>query len=234
LALFAPVEPPTAGPEKWAETQRLCTKWAEDKSSRLEEWKNNRKVYVRLPLNQYNAQVQDLLDDLACAGQRARESITTLEGLYGPTKEATIKQNLQSHIYVTSGTMTMLDEIYRKHYQSDGALALRRCFIMTTSSESSAKVLATYMGYLNEVKEKLFELSSSPASRVALREKDPRAFGLKYAPMKLEPLFGPVFGRISLPLPTRSMLDDLCGCLEVDEDIMGEVVCSLVCTVKYR
>lgn len=239
LKLFAPTDAPATGPEKWAETRQNCSNWAEAKGSRLAQWSDSREEFLKA--EEYNLRLGELLDGLTGAGLKARRSIDNLEKLYEPTDSqiSAVKEKgfdldrkkLQSHTYVSPKVMAELDEIYRRHYPSGGPLALRQCFAMTMPSESSADNLARYQRYLGEVKAKLVELSLAPASQAALLGHDLQTFGLKHAAEKLEPLFGAVFGRICLPLPTRTMLDDLRGCLNVGEEIMGEVLCSYVRTV---
>lgn len=181
----------------------------------------------------YSKGMEDVLRDLVNVGREANKSITDLEGLFRPT-DRTIqvvsrqgfdisKEQLSSHVYVTSSVMTQLDEIYLRHYGTDEPSPLVRCFSMMGASRASVDFRRKYQDYLDEVRRTLDKLSSSPTTAVALEQHDLHAFGLKHAANKLEPLFGPLFGRICLPLPTRSMLRDLKVCLEINKDIMSEV-----------
>jgi hypothetical protein len=174
--------------------------------------------------------------------------------LYGSTEEAVqaAKKNgffvgndiLRSHVHVSQNVMAKLDQVYIDHYRqsSPEARILRLCFGMMGRSKESKEARERYKTYLDKVWETLTELSADSRDiRVAQATQDLQVLGLKYAAPKLDPLFGPVFGRICLPLPTISMLEDLRVCLELDSDIMGEVfqlithdVSTLITKVFFR
>lgn len=223
------MDPPAAGPELWLKTQELCEKWAEQDDTTLTKWKSHQLEFLQEGEGIYAREKCKVLDDLVKAGTEARKSLTTLERLYSPTAAALqliskrgfnvdIEQ-LKSHVYVTSSVMAQLDNIYLKYY--DGP-TLGRCFQITGPSKHSED-LRRYQKYLGEVDTTLNELSMGSGVSVALHECNLQALGLKHARDKLEPLFGPLFGRVCLPLPTRSMLTHLRDFLEVDKDIMAEV-----------
>ena len=187
----------------------------------------------------HNKGMEGTLKDLVKAGRKARRSLENLEGLYKPTDLAIqivsregfdiTKEQLSSHIHVTSTVMGELDEVYLRHYASEGPASLLHCFRMMGVSATSVSVREKFEEYLDEVEKTLNELSSSPSTTISLEQHDLHAFGLKHAADKLKPLFGPVFGRMCLPLPTRAMLHDLRTCLlEVDKDIMSEVLSILL------
>jgi len=233
--LFAPIDPPADGPAEWLRVQQECKVWAEARGLGLEKLKEIRR---RSPEEtKYLAQKVLLLRDLTKAGELARKSLLALEERYAATPEGIQNvggrrfdvdaEKLEPHLYVSPDVMAELDQIYTNHYRSGGALALSCSFNIMGSSDTSADALSAYKEYLHEVQEKLTSLASNVESTITLTVDDARALGLKNAGSKLEPLFGPVHGRICLPLPTESMLEDLKECLEVDPSIIAEVFNSL-------
>lgn len=233
MLLFAPTEAPPAGQAHWLETKKLCETWAERDHLQNREWKQGQTDLLKEGEEKYNRGMRQTLANLVGASREASKSIAALEQLHKPTVASLQTTSglgfninmelLNEHIYVVSNVVLRLDNLYLKHYGSEGVLSLSRCFSMMESSRGPSEDLELYQVYLAEVKQLLRELSSSPGTTLALEGHDLRAFGLKHAEAKLEPLFGPIFGRICLPLPTRSMLDDLRGCLDIDKDIITEV-----------
>jgi hypothetical protein len=236
LTLFTPIEPPDDGLDNWEIVRESCREWATAKHSDLAQWAGEREKFGQDSYDEYLARRDTLLKSLTKAGKRARKSLLSLERSYRLTGEAikTVsdqgfeidQEMLKSHLHISPKVMDRLDEVYVKHYQDDdsGDRALIWCFKMMGASERSAEAREKYEGYLGEVLEVLTALSSTPESKALLAIRDLQAFGLKQAVSKLVPLFGPVQGRVCLPLPTSSMLADLRVCLMVNVDIMAEVL----------
>lgn len=230
LTLFKPTPPPPNGLKKWTEVQATCQQWAG--ANEIQSDFLQRSYLGRVEADKYLQMKEALLLELTAQGQTGLKSIRELEKLYskpavGTTRSKEYKdagQNFESHVHVTTKVMAEFDQIYLKHYSPNAVLALCRCFNMMGSSQASEPALAKYRNYLSEVKTKLQRLSSSADCSVAAEGGDLQAIGLKHAAEKLEPLYGPIFGRICLPIPTTSMLADLKACLEIDEEILGEVV----------
>lgn len=96
---------------------------------------------------------------------------------------------------------------------------LHRCFNMM--EDDNARV--HFKKYLCKIKAKLAELSSTPLVKLLVDMGDPQAFALRSAASKFNPLFWPLQGRMCLPLPTPSMLEDLQACLDINKQIITEV-----------
>ena len=235
LALFTPIFPPKEGAlELVGKVSKSCEVWAELKCARLARWARDRGRFKDESERQYLAEKKKLLGDLAEAGKGRREALRSIDEFYEPNEEnmqATRDKGfninpkiLESHTYVSREVMDQLDTIYTECYQPDGARALRRCFNMMGPSKQSLEALDLYQKYLAKVSAKLVALSSSTEAQDALVSEDLQALGLTCATKRLETLFFPLHGKINLPLPTASMLDDLKGCLEVDPNVMSEVL----------
>jgi len=219
LALFEPTPPPD-GQETWVGVEAACKRWADAKRVLLDEWQGGLVDLMEGPDEEYLASKASLLESLTNQGHEARSLVLQLEQLYSPAKDG----RFQSHVHVSSAVMEDLDETYLKYYAKDGPSALRQCFNMMGSSNISKAALKKYKEYLSEVQTKLTRCSSSARCSADIAAGDLQAIGLKYAEKKLKPLFGPILGRICLPIPTKSMLNDLKDCLDIDGDLMGEVV----------
>ena len=220
VTLFRPSPPPENG-GTWTKVQAMCAKWSKDKYNVLEKWREGQAEAIGGPKDRYRELKKTLLVDVAKAGRKALKLLLELESEYSLADAPGLDS---SHVHVDEQVMADLDAIYLTHYSPDGAVALRQCFNMMWPSESSERVREKYRGYLADVQAKLTSLSSSAKCSIRVAAGELRAVGLQHAAAKLGPLFGPVFGRICLPIPTRSMLDDLKTCLEVDEEIMAEVL----------
>ena len=132
-------------------------------------------------------------------------------------------EDLQHHIYVAEEVMEALDKVYTQHCRQNQALGLRMlcsCFNMMEDNDARVR----FEKYFGDVEDKLPELSSTPQVKFLVDMGDPQAFALRSATPKLGPLFWLLQGRISLPLPTPSMLEDLQACLNIDTQIIIEVL----------
>lgn len=219
LTLFKPTAPPK-NPKAWPAVKAMCTKWVEDKSALIRGWLEDLDELAAGPPEELRKAKEKLLNEVVETGREARKSLLALEKEYSEGG----REDLNSHVHVDEAVMADLDQIYCNNYSSDGALELRKCFNMTAQSKHSKATRNKYNKYLAEVQEKLLTLSESADCTVRAESGDLRAIGLTHASQKLIPLFGPAFSRICLPIPTKSMLDDLKLCLEVDGDIMSEVL----------
>jgi len=133
-------------------------------------------------------------------------------------------EGLQSNLYVAAEVMEKLNTIYLNHYGNNGAANLRCCFTIMDKSRASKDTQARFKEYIEDVHQTLKHLSLSDGNSVAYEACDLQVVDLKHAYLKLGPLFGPLLGRITLPLPTKSMLHGLKACLEVDSNIVEEVL----------
>jgi len=219
IALFRPIPAPD-NEETWAEVMAACTGWSDDKAALIRRWREMQETMEGTP-GHYQAVKEQLLEEVSDAGKQARRRLRKVEKRYSEGRREGLEP---SHVHVDEEVMADLDRIYLKHYSPDGPLALRRCFNMMSLSTRSVAVREKYQEYMADVEAKLQSLSSKPECSVRVTAGDLRAIGLKHAASKLGPLFGPVFGRICLPIPTKSMLDDLKSCLTVDGEIMAEVI----------
>lgn len=216
--LLAPVEPPAAALGKWEKALASCLEWEKAKQDRLSRWAGDRGKLKEKSEEQYLEGKNDLLLDLTKAGKAARKSLLALERLYHPASKIP-----RSHIYAPDRVIAKLDGVYCEHYRATD-YTLKQCFTMMGSSKQSKMARKHYEVYLAAVGESLGALSSDAEFQVAFEGDHLWAVGLKYAGSKLIPLFAPVEGRVCLPLPTHSMLEDLLGCLDVHENIVGEVL----------
>lgn len=182
----------------------------------------------------YLAKRQDLLKNLADAGKNGRRSLLVLEKLYKPTQEALQNVNhqgfeiniekLRSHLYVTSSTMKKLDQVYCKHYQSDRASALQQCFNMMGPLDDSKEDLQRFKNYLMDIEFPAHRAFCESRGDCALCSPRGLSVWCNACYNKASSPLWASFGRICLPLPSKTMLDDLRECLQVNAEIMNEVL----------
>lgn len=226
ILLFAPIAPPTDAGTKWSEVQMGCEGWRKAKEEALQQWAEARNKHVEE--GRGSMERDNLLKLLVEAGMQSRAALVALEKSYRPASGVLGNPDydvLTSSIYVHPKVMDQLDKVYLKHYRVEGsAPALRRCFWMMGGSDESRDAQKLYLEYLRDVKVVLKALSSSKECKLGVEDKDPHALGVVHSVGKLSPLFGPVFGRLCLPLPTATMIDDMKECMDVADEIMGEVM----------
>jgi len=220
LMLFKPTAPPD-GQEEWGEVRAECERWSVgDREARVAWWQGIHAINRSQEKNKGPLILEakeELVNRAVEVGRDGRMSLVKIEEQYSKGEQP------KSHIHVDDAVMEQLDRIYLNHYSLDGVQALSHCFNMTSQTDYSKAVRQRYEEYLSEVQEKLESLSSSAENSVRIKGGDLQALGLKYASKKLEALFGVAHGRVCLPIPTRSMLNDLRVCLEVDKSIVAEV-----------
>jgi hypothetical protein len=127
--------------------------------------------------------------------------------------------------------MEDIDKIYCKHYQSnqndEGAPNPLLCFSChlcghAMTGDGLLECEAALKNYLTEVKKYL----QHPRGLEVLEANHPQRIGVENAFTRLEPFNLPIGvpGRLTLPLPSRSMLEDLWEyILSTDEDVLREV-----------
>lgn len=198
-------------------------------------WEEGRESFKQDSEDKYLLEKRALLQRLCSAGKGAMQAVKKLEKrctTSKPAAHATVSlglkqhhEDLTHHIFISEEVTEALDKLYIQYYRSNGASKVQRlacCFGMMGVNGGDARV--HFERYLGDVKKQLVELSSTPQVKLLVEIGDLQALGLKEAASKLNPLFWPLQGRVCLPLPTPSMLEDLQACLDVHEQLITEVL----------
>lgn len=138
-------------------------------------------------------------------------------------------------VFVPDEVMEEIDRIYIKHYRTtevvEGPINQLLCFSChhcshETSEEDGTPVCkSTLVNYLTDVRSYL----QGPHDFQDLKEDHPQRIGVANAAIRLEPFNFPlgVPGRLTLPLPTRGMLEDVWDLImSTNQDLLREVCCT--------
>lgn len=236
MMLFAPIEPPVSE-EQWVALRDRNRRWAEAHYGALSRWTNRRSSLLE---EEYVASKERLLARLIKEGKEDRNEPWAIDQLHRPM-ESKLKAardagfdiggvaSLQSKVHVPKKVVAAIDKVYCEHYQAGSqGNPLRWCFGMMGPSAESEAAYDKLVEYLDGVADVIQDIYDDAETEVAWEAKDFWSFGFHHAQAKLMPLFHPLFGRVCLPLPTPSMLEDLKSCLEVEADVMSEVSSGLV------
>ena len=216
--LFAPIPPPTSISPSFDDVIDGCETWEQTRRDKLRHWTMERQKYVD---NEEATEKRDeLLQELIDAGREPRAALLELEDLYRPDAS-----EFRSHVYVDQWVMQKLDKIYKCHYHGPNKpLTPNRFFEMMRDPDEDPGWRKAYQLYLEDVQKALLEIKKNIESIPTFGEADQRAvLGLEHAASKVKPLFWPVFGRVCLPLPTKTMIEDLRAVLDIGNDVLSEV-----------
>lgn len=187
-----------------------------------------------------------LLNKLHAGGEKAHKSLIALERSFRWTSAAGeaakgkgVKIDVDKHtsyVHVSKSVMDVLDEIYVNTFRAEEGedqIQLQDCFTLTSGSQAMEAKQQRFKAYLEQVTRSMESLLK-PGSEMdaAYAAGSPQAHGLAGAIERLQPLFYPVQGRICLPLPTVSMLEDLKECVLMDPKVICEVRSSVIPRLK--
>jgi hypothetical protein len=173
----------------------------------------------------------NLLNSAAAAGKTARVALLDFEKLYLPetptvdsiTGPRPGPHPFQSHVYLSAVLMEALDDVYIQHFR-DATPTIDLNSFFETLGPVPEPVSDRIRCYVADVKKVLLDLAKDvEKDEVLATSVSHTAAELKCAAAKVEPLLSPVFGRLSLPLPTRSMLEDFRSVLDIGDGVMSEV-----------
>jgi len=233
LTLFAPTSSPLKDDKSWVAAHEAHVEWAKKKVHLLTTWAENRARYLEESEDRYFEKRECLVEALAQGGEKAHTLSRKLEHSLGWTDEAgkeAGKQGFhlgvdtpQCYTHVSSAVMEHLDRVYIAFFRKGGAgsIKLVDCFALHLNEPKREK----FKEYLSAVCTAMADLLAEGSDLgEAYKKGSPQAYGVSEAVCRLDPLFYPIDGRISLPLPTVSMLEDLKQCvLRMDSKLMCQV-----------
>jgi len=220
IVLFSPVE-----------TSKACDLWEEEniqdfeelmeaKTRRLAQWNADRSGFKNNSEAQYLRERTVLLDDLQRLGDKSQRFLADLESSLQWADESSIHTKAKEDIPrdpVSKAVVDRLDRLYCNTFRGNmGRNVLIDCF----GAQTDRTKRKMFIKYLDDLKELLSELLNDPKVSATFEDGCLQARGLKFARRRIYPLFFPLDGRICLPLPTVSMLEDLREYILKDPKIM--------------
>lgn len=225
LALFAPAPSPEDVNDTWQTTLTACVAWTKEKNDLLAAWADDCEGFLGESEERYEAKREALADALAVGGKDACARLGTLEKSLR-WKPRTIKahqktgfdlgvNNPECYVHVSKDALSQFDKLYTKVFRNNrpGAIRLVDCF---SSIHHDEQKMRQFKVYVEDLKTAIKNLQTT-SQQVS------QTYGLSEAVHRVEALFYPVEGRICLPLPTVSMLDDLKTCVLMDSKVMYQV-----------
>jgi hypothetical protein len=122
----------------------------------------------------------------------------------------------EAYVHVSATLMLKLDNVYISHFRGDGALSLLDCFAATEDVEHR-EAFSAYISELIRVVEEVQECDGFDSTI------DPQAYGVTQAVLRGDHILRPFDGRMSLPIATVSMLEDLKACILMEGRVIQEV-----------
>jgi hypothetical protein len=216
ILLFSPVETPGEA-LMWGDLQRPMNHWVNTKRDRLSEWMDNRAAFMVDSEERYLQERTKLLNDLQKSGRYVQTALAMLErSLRTATQTVETTNNgrpYASHVHISQDVMDELDRLYCEVFRGNThGFALHDCFNVLTHETG----MEAFTNYLVGVEDILTRMSKVPEAVAAHRKGCSQTRGLHFAIKRVFMLFLPVDGRICLPLPTTTMLDDLRTCVLTD------------------
>lgn len=229
--IFTPTAPPAGASKKWSAVQRECERWGMKRRQAQNVWMDNTKDIKSADLP---SERKNLLTSAVTAGKTARKSLLRFEQLYRPSIQKAHQASsfdppqdpFSSRVYLSRALMQELDEVYIDHYCDDENRLkdLHRCFeTMGSVSAEGSEWITAYERYVEDVEKRLQHLAKVLETQPAAAWQGLTAANLNHSAEKVKPLLWPVFGRLCLPLPTPSMLEDFRPVLEIGNEVMKEV-----------
>jgi hypothetical protein len=232
--LFAPI--PVPHDTQWNNVRVKLNKWTETKRDLLNSWAANSAAFHKESEERYLKERKTLLDELYAGGKVAQQALDKLERSFRwtkPTANAAKSKRVQigvnsyeSYVHVSESVMDRLDEVYVDTFRAKNGkdeIRLIDCFSEDVGSKKMLAKRKMFNKYLVKVADTMALLTADPEMVAAFDADLPQAHGLRWAAERLSPLFSPVEGRICLPLPTASMLEDLRTCVLMDPNVVCEV-----------
>ena len=217
----------------WSSAHATLHKWTKTKRDLLNSWAANSAGFHKESEQRYLKERMTLLDKLCADGTTAQKTLDKLEKSFRWTKAAAESKGVQigvdsyeSYVHVSENVMDRLDEVYVDTFRAkngEDEIQLIDCFSEDFGSEKMLAKRRMFERYLVKVADTMALLIADPEMAAAFDAGSPQARGLRWAAERLRPLFSPLEGRICLPLPTVSMLEDLRTCVLMDPNVMCEV-----------
>lgn len=188
-----------------------------------------------LPVRNFQCLEETLLTTSPEAGKTSDDLLKQLDRFFrvpsDPVKAARDAKvdfslnHFESYVHMDRNLLDLLDELYVNHFRADeqGALRIHHCFNLYEDPEKCNK----FKAYLTAVLDVLQKVMEGESFQTYYQEGDPNAVGIDAAWDRIEPLFYPLMGRINLPLPCVSMLEDLKTCVLVDGGVISQVRTSV-------
>jgi hypothetical protein len=230
--IFTPSPPPAGALEKWRDVVAACNDWGKKRRRLIRVWDRMKRDVTEAELETHKERLLSLAID---AGAVARKSLVDFDKVYLPdirtdgshTGPKPGTNPLRPTVYVSAAVMDALDVVYIKHFRNEEPPLDHAYYFMTLEAVSKG-ISDRFQQYVEEVEKVLQDLARDVEADEQLAGTiGHRSIHLTWAADKVQPLLSLVYGRPSLPLPTRSMLDDFRPLLNIGGGVLNEVSGSI-------